>query len=168
MTRFLFALLPTLFFVSCSTSATISTHDGKSIEAVISHADAETVFVETKFSGPISRVPKVQILDIDHPGNVHLLVGSILTAFGLFQGAVAIWAYSERVNDPYNEIIAVNFGFQSVVYLAVGIPLGLWGFKTWTGSKARLENGLEKIRITVRPDVSTGHLSPTVNLALDF
>jgi hypothetical protein len=73
----LVAAVALVCFGGCTTTATIARTDGPDTEARIEHSDANAIYVRAR-NGGIYRIPRQGISDIDHPGNVEILLGSIL------------------------------------------------------------------------------------------
>ncbi len=125
-----------LLTIGCSTSSTIRMSDGTFHEGQISGADTENLYLQNQWAyggstDAIKKLGKKDIVDIDHPGNVHLLVGGILTGFGALYGGMALLfelSPEQSIDSP-----AVLFSTGAVM-AAVGIPLGVWGWLTWDES----------------------------------
>ena len=153
--RLLFAALTLLLFGACSKTATIQRANKPPIEAVIERSDESYLFVELPLVGGSEPIARAEVIDIDHPGNVHLLVGSIFTGISVMMGALGIYALLD--DDPFLEVVGVQFSFNAVVYGAIGVPLGVWGYKTWSRSKRNAASSTRAkgvVRWRWRPEVS--------------
>ena len=74
------ALITLVCFGGCGTAATIQRTDGPDSEARIVSSDASAVYVSAR-NGATYRIGRESIRGIDHPGNVELLVGSVMAGF---------------------------------------------------------------------------------------
>src|SRR5436190_22598247 len=74
-----------LSFTACSTTATVQRSNGPAYEATIINSDSGAVYVRAE-DGLTYRVPRAEVVDIDHPGNVLLAVGASLIAYGVAIG----------------------------------------------------------------------------------
>ena len=72
--------------VACSTTATIRHRNGLEEEAAVVRRTSGSLVVEN--NGVERTVPIVDVVDVDHPGNVHAIVGSLLLAYGILNIAV--------------------------------------------------------------------------------
>jgi hypothetical protein len=63
--------------LSCSTTATIQRVDGPDNEATIEHSDGHALYVRGS-NGQLYRIPRRSVGEIDHPGNVNLIIGAAL------------------------------------------------------------------------------------------
>jgi hypothetical protein len=108
--------------VGCSWTATIARSDGPDTEGEIHHSDAGAVYVRAR-NGGIYRIDRSVITDIDHPGNVEMVVGGILV--GLF----SFVAISERNAPDRNDALTVL-----AIYGGLGLALISWGLARWVTS----------------------------------
>lgn len=103
------ALLTLVCFGGCASTATIARTDGPDSEARIISSDAGGVYVSAR-NGQTYRIGRESISAIDHPGNVELLVGSLLVGF-----------ITLLVVSSYETVNSDELG----IALAYGSP-GLW------------------------------------------
>jgi hypothetical protein len=66
---------------ACSTTATISRRHGPAYEAEIVGSDADTLRLENG-DGQALLVPREDVVDIDHPGNVLMTIGAVILGVG--------------------------------------------------------------------------------------
>ena len=131
---------------ACSTSATIKMAEGVVYSGKIVNSDSDYVYIEAirnnrEFSVPkqgLTELNKVDIVSIDHPGNVHFLIGGILTGVGTLYGGLGFVVLSES-DDPFNQFFGLQMLIASAIYLGTGLPMGLWGWATWDESKSAAE-----------------------------
>lgn len=120
-----FGLLTTL---GCATTATISRTNGGAIEAEIGRSDQDAIYV-LSVGGPEVTIPRQEISDIDHPGNVAALVGGIVGGVGALNFLIAS---GQRC---FPSVLACGD-----IDMAVGIPLFIWGLTVWNRSKDAANN----------------------------
>ncbi len=167
--------------MGCSQSATILMADGTTYEAAIVNSDSEFLYArshldEREFAPPqneLIKLKKHDVVEIDHPGNVHLLVGSLLTGVGFINGAAAWVLFSDTRGDASNEFFAFQILANAVVYLGVGVPMGLWGWTTWDDSKTLAKSSQPftpetQPRLLLVPTVDTKQGKLGLSLHLNF
>jgi hypothetical protein len=117
-------LLASTLICGCSTTATISRVNGKTIDAKIRRSTPGAVVVETNGGGEVS-LSRSDISDIDHPGNVAAVLGGLLSAYGAVNIASGASGCAEG-----------GGAYCTGVFLpaAVGVPILIWGLTTWVGS----------------------------------
>jgi hypothetical protein len=111
-------------FTACSNTATITRRSGPNFEASIEDSDSESVYVRSG-NGALYRVPRNDIVDIDHPGNVDLIIGAILVGV---TPAVAVDAAGESATNR------VGMATAAVLFGLAGIILGIHGGIAWSSS----------------------------------
>jgi hypothetical protein len=112
----------------CSTTATIHRVHGPSYEAEIVGSTDRALEVRGH-DGRTYLVPREEIADIDHPGNVTFTVGASLAAFAaLLAGSIAANRGSGEVDATTPAVIV------GVVYGVPGLLLALVGGLTWLSS----------------------------------
>jgi hypothetical protein len=121
-TKFAVALLTVL--CGCSTTATISRVNGTQLDAEIQRSDRDNLVVTTN-TGHKLRVPRSEVSDIDHPGNVSAVIGSVLSVYG-----------AVNIVGGMSTCVRVGGAFCAgmVAPAAIGVPMLIWGLKTWSGS----------------------------------
>ncbi len=118
-TKFTVVLLSLL--CGCSTTATISRINGKQLEAEIQYSEGDNLVVQTS-SGHKLRIPRSEVSDIDHPGNVTAVLGAVLSAYGM----VNIAAGASTC-----DAVGGAFCVGMIAPAAIGVPMLVWGFMTW-------------------------------------
>ena len=108
---------------ACSSTATFQRSGGLSLEGEIVHGDSTAVYAKGG-NGLIYRVERSSLYDIDHPGNVHMLVGAVCLAMsvaGLVSGQFASSEYERRdgraIGAAYGAVGLPLLGYGSYFYL---------------------------------------------------
>ena len=121
------ALAVAISLAGCSTTATIHRVNGPAYEATILRSDPTSLEIQGDDGRPY-RVPREQVSDIDHPGNVLATVGAVL------MGIAGLTAYAAETDksgsDSRNAAIAVG-----VVYGLPGLLMAVTGGAIWLSSK---------------------------------
>jgi hypothetical protein len=117
------------FVMGCSTTATVSRRSGPPIEGQIKGGSPNTIAVDT--GGGEVVVPRSDITEVDHPGNVHTLIGGLLLGYGVLNIAVGA---PECENRPKDERTAYCIGVFTPAVL--GASIMIWGLVTNGGSKS--------------------------------
>lgn len=133
--RTLTILAMVLLVGGCNTAATIYLKDGRIIEGKIKQSDSQSIYVKSKDSDEVIVVFRQSIKDIDHPGNGHAIVGTVL--------GVAAWTAAITVvaleADCEGWGCGLGVALISVPGFAVAIPstaVAVWGWTTWAGSRS--------------------------------
>jgi len=136
-----------LHLSACSSEATIRRRDGALVDARIVASDPDALFLAGP-AGP-TRLPRADVDDIDHPGNVLVVAGLSV----LLVGAQII--ASEHQTGAGAASVAVTTGLP-------GLAMITWGATTYlrsNGAAARFQN--ETMRLTT-PDPNRPYLpAPT-------
>src|SRR5262245_12449056 len=66
---------------ACGTTATITRSDGVNVEGWIEGGSRDEIVLDTRL-GQRHFIPRKDVAEIDHPGNVHVLIGGIVVAYG--------------------------------------------------------------------------------------
>jgi hypothetical protein len=129
MKRLLAAVLCASFGTGCVTTATITRKGGQTEEATIVRGTSSSVMVET---GAGERaIPRDEITDIDHPGNVAAVIGALLLGYGVLNISVGASQCDRR-----------GAAFCTGVFTpaAVGLGMSIWGLSVWTRSTGAVRN----------------------------
>ncbi len=156
---FKLAVLGLVFLTGCGTSATITRRSGTAIDAKIVAGDEKNVHVEVA-NGYSQAIPREDIADIDHPGNVAAVIGGIVTAYGVANIAVGA-PECDRQGPAY--CIGV------VTPAIIGGSIMLWGIATYTGSVMALQDGGQKTnqgRLIVLPTHQFAGLPKTPGISV--
>lgn len=156
----LVALAPSLV-CACSTTATITSKDATRYDvAIVRSTPAELIVATRDGERPI---PRDQIADIDHPGNVAIAVGSVM----LFAGTANLLGVARcHANDSSG----VCFGWAAGAAVAAsGLGLTIWGASAWTAS-VRAASGDPSTVARLTPAVfgAPDRAHPGATLALSF
>ncbi len=108
----------------CGTTATIYTRRGQVVEAEILRTSGEELVIESR-SGE-STLRKDEITDIDHPGNVVLLIGGLIGAYGIANIIVGM---------PQCEKEGGAFCVGVFTPAAIGLGMTMFGGVVWGGSR---------------------------------
>jgi hypothetical protein len=123
------ALSVAISLAGCSTTATIHRVNGPAYEAKIVQSDSTSLDVLGDDGQPY-RVPREQVSEIDHPGNVLATIGAALVGFaGLITWAVAT-DNSQSQSGRRSAAIAVG-----TVYGLPGLLMAVAGGSIWMSSK---------------------------------
>lgn len=127
------SLLVLPWVLGCSTTATIVRVNGAPIEASIVGGSPTALVVEA--NGQRNVIPRHEISEIDHPGNVHAVTGGVLSGYGVLNIAAGYERCSEGTGlDSDGERNAFCAGM--VTPLAVGLGMLIWGLVVNGGSKS--------------------------------
>jgi hypothetical protein len=122
------SLLALALLTGCGTTATITRANAPAIDAKIVRSDKDEVYVETT-SGEAMTVPRGEIKDVDHPGNVAATIGALVTAYGVANVAVGL-------SECDHQGAAYCAGVFTPV--SIGLPVMLWGLVTYGSSVSAL------------------------------
>jgi hypothetical protein len=109
---------------ACSSTASIRRHNGMQEEATVVGRTRAVLVVQ---NGEIERrIPNHTVAEIDHPGNVHALVGTLLLAYGVLNIAAG---------TPRCEQEGPAFCVGVFAPAAVGASMAVWGLTVWSRSR---------------------------------
>jgi len=114
-------------FMGCGRSATILKRDYRIVEGEIVSAGPTSLYVETQ-QGEV-RIPRDQILDIDHPGNAAATFGVVLTAYGAANIAIGL-----PKCDKHGAAFCTGVFMPAVL----GLVLTTYGLSVWGGSRGAM------------------------------
>jgi hypothetical protein len=133
---FKWSLLGLVLLTGCGTSATITRANAPAIDGKIIGGDSSDVYIETR-SGVSDTVPRSEITDIDHPGNVAATIGALVTAYGGANIAVGL-PQCDKQGSAYCAGVFMPIG--------IGLPVMIWGIATYAGSVSALGNSPSRER----------------------
>jgi len=122
---------------ACTTTATISRSDGYQVEGWIRGGSGDAIVVEPRV-GRRQVIPRNDVTDIDHPGNVHIVVGGVLLGFGAS-------VIASGVDDCVNRNDGGTGCFFMVTPAILGASMVVWGLATWLGSKDSAADTSQKL-----------------------
>jgi hypothetical protein len=138
--------------MACSTTATIHRSNGMMMEGTIEGGSSDSIVVSPRY-GPRQEVPRSDIAEIDHPGNVHALIGGILLGYGILNIAVAYEECQDTGDGAYCTGVFAP--------AAVGTGLLVWGLATWMGSTSSADDmSMEPMRREPAPAPVPAQLPP--------
>jgi hypothetical protein len=150
--------------VGCGSSAIIERRDYSLVEGEIVGSSHYSVFVDTDH-GEVA-VPRSQISDIDHPGNVAATIGLILTSYGVLN--IAIGA-------PKCDKEGAAFCTGVFAPAAIGLPVAIYGFAIWGASRKALhkerrghDSVLSRLLLSPGYFYAEGKGSPGLSVASSF
>jgi len=111
------ALITLVCFGGCASTATIARTDGPDNEARIVTSDLGAVYVSAR-NGQTYRIGRESISSIDHPGNVEVLIGSIVV--GLV-GLAVFGAYQDGGDRDVIAPVALLYGGPGLALLFTGL-----------------------------------------------
>lgn len=120
--RYVLILTTLIISANCSRMATIHKKDGTVVEAMVVSSDASMIYLAGH--EPVSRD---SVRDIDHPGDVHAIIGTFLAVLGSASGIAMVFTMGE-----YG-------GYGAAPILGVGVPgaiVAIWGWYTWATSRS--------------------------------
>ena len=118
----------------CSTTATIMRTHGPPIEASIEGGSPSSIVLE---GGAV--VPRREIAEVDHPGNVHAVVGGVILGYGLLNIAAAASTCGDSSEFPsQGEQNAFCVGMVTPALLGLGMTI--WGLVVNSDSKSALND----------------------------
>ncbi len=123
------ALSVAISLAGCSTTATIHRVNGPAYEATIAQSEPTSLDVFGDDGRPY-RVPREQVSEIDHPGNVLATVGAVLLGLAGLTASVA--ATDRNTSDARGTAIAVG-----VIYGLPGLLMAVTGGSIWLSSKSK-------------------------------
>jgi hypothetical protein len=134
MTMRALALVVSLSLAACSTTSTIHRAYGPAYEAEIVDSDANRLRVLGD-DGRIHEVPREEVTDIDHPGNVLFTVGAVLV------GVAAIVAFStpdgSNLSQQQQEHDRETATAVSLVYGVPGLAMLIAGGVPYFSSRSK-------------------------------
>jgi hypothetical protein len=140
------SILCASLFAGCGTTATIYRKSGQQDEATILRGSSSSVMVDT---GAGERpIPREDITDIDHPGNVHATIGAVLLAYGILNIAVGS-----------SQCQSKGAAFCTGVFLpaTLGLGMSIWGLTIWSrSSTAARSTGARGPELSLAPLLGTG------------
>lgn len=110
---------------ACSTTATITQRDGTVYEGRIISSDCSSMTSRppATFGDFDVSLRRNEIIDIDHPGNVHATIGAFLVADSLYFALVGLHSTDNRSEIPDGLVNAA----LAITYATVGLPLLIYG-----------------------------------------
>jgi hypothetical protein len=118
------AAISVLLTTACGSSAIVTTKHGGYYEGTITGGDREFVYVQGE------AVPRRDITDVDHPGNVAAIIGSVITGLGLL-GLPA--CEKNNYGEPVNETRCSGSGLE----LLTGVPIMIYGIYEYVNSTSK-------------------------------
>ncbi len=112
-----------LALAACGTGATVQTFDGRVYDGRISGHDSGKIYING------TSVERNTVADIDHPGNVAAVLGSIVAGIGALS-ALGNCSQEKRAEDP-------TPCTSSGIWLLTGLPIAIYGFVTHSESVDR-------------------------------
>jgi hypothetical protein len=145
--------------IGCSTTATITHDRGPPMETRIAGGTPASILVYSE--GRTYSLPRHEVRDIDHPGNVHVLVGGMLAAYGIFNVAIG-FEDCERGTGFGSDAEHGGYCVGLFSPLVVGAGMVLWGLVTYVSSTAAVgdTSHAEGPLLPVDPRRSSPHPPP--------
>ena len=111
-------------FFGCGSSAIIHLKNGKSIEAKITDSDYESVYITAGYD---KEIPRSQIVDIDHPGNVLATIGGLFVLTG-----AQFWYIGSETKEYVPGAFSKGMGLISLIS---GGLMSIYGISVWNRSR---------------------------------
>ena len=145
----------------CSANATIirSERDGGIVYGRIVGVGERNLYVKTP-SGEEVGVPRDEIEDIDHPGNVLAVVGAAIAVYGIFNIWVAL---------PNCDSRSTAFCVGVVIPAVAGAAMSAWGGSVYARSHAAAKSPVTAGRrssVFLLPSVQPGRSADALGLTL--
>ena len=112
------------FSAACGTTSTITRNDGVMVEAKVLRSDPDSIYVRTP-GGTERALARADIADIDHPGNVVAVLGTLLGAYG---------AYNIKVGSPLCEQNGAAFCMGVFTPAIAGVLMLFYGLAVYQRS----------------------------------
>ena len=126
----------------CGTMAEVRMADGRILEGKIRGGDNDAIYIgESRV-----RVPRKDIVDIDHPGNGAAITGISLVAYGILNGLYV----TSKLDNENEENLFINKTWTSLVGFSpaiVGLGLAIWGGMVWLGSTGAAEERTQPVSV---------------------
>ncbi len=133
--------------IGCGSTATITRVGAPEIDAKIVGSDEKQLFIETQGLGDTNTIPRNEVTDIDHPGNVAAIIGGVVSAYGVVNIAVGA-----------SQCDSQGAAYCTGVFLpaAIGLPIMISGIIRWADSKgaAEAKKGKPTASVSVLPVAS--------------
>jgi len=127
------------FLGACVSTATITRRSGPTLEACIDRSDQDKVYVSAT-DGKHYAVDRSDIVEVDHPGNVLMTTGLVISSFALLMlvsGIVAVKTANPQGSGEDSLVGAVAIWMGSMT-AAVSLPLAGFGAFQWIESRYAL------------------------------
>jgi hypothetical protein len=144
--RALIVILIALLAAGCSRSATIHMKGGGIVRGEIARSDAASIYVKAESSGEERAVSRANIHEIDHPGDILGVIGTILAVPSMVLAIVGVAFYCEAPPSVGETVGTVSI----VTGLVIGIPsivVAIGGFSRYSESADAARLDLDKPRI---------------------
>jgi hypothetical protein len=109
--------------VACGSSAIVRTNDGRLVEGEIGGHDSSTLSIGGQ------RLSRSDVADIDHPGNVAGILGTIIASVGAL---TALGNCTEEARAQDDTPCA-----SSGIWILTGLPIAIYGWVTHSASVDR-------------------------------
>jgi len=146
--------------IGCSPYARVYRQDGSALDARITGSDRSQLFLALP-DDETTTIDRDDIEDIDHPGNVAMLVGLPNTVLGGVCAVISVFTLPAAIeqgwpDDNSDDLgaapVATLFGVIAALSLAVGLPPFLWGSRQWFDSTGNaLPPESPSLRLSVGP-----------------
>lgn len=124
----------------CGTMAEVRMADGRVLEGKIRGGDVDAIYLgESRV-----RVPRKDIVDIDHPGNGAAITGISLVVYGILNGFYVTSQLDNEEDLFINETWTSVVGFSPAI---VGLGLVIWGGIVWLGSTGAAEERTQPVSV---------------------
>ena len=124
--------LAAILFCTCSCSASVQRRSGPPVEAWFESSDSDNLHL-TSENGEHVTVPRSDVVDIDHPGNVVLTAGIVAAALGTFLLVSASSnALCSRGSSCLSPETRLAQGLGGVALISTSIPMvvgGWWSYR---------------------------------------
>jgi hypothetical protein len=123
-----------VLLTGCGNSATITRRMASPVDARIIGGDTENLYVELP-GGRTETIPKREVVDIDHPGNVAATIGGVVGVYGIANIAVGL---------PDCDKGGPAFCMGVFLPATIGVSLIVYGLGTHSGSVSAVNEKPER------------------------
>lgn len=121
--RALFLVVVSCSLFACGSTAIVRTNDGRLVEGEIGGHDSSTLSVGGQ------RLSRSDVADIDHPGNVAGILGTIVASVGALSALGNCTAEARAESETPCA--------SSGVWILTGLPIAIYGWMTHSASVDR-------------------------------
>jgi hypothetical protein len=126
-----------LVFAACSSSVAVARRDGVGYEGTVAASDCESLTVRSDDDGTVHRMYRRDIVDIDHPGNVHAVIGGWLVADSIILAVKGVHTSNQGDGLSDRDVSTT----LSLVTAVVGVPLLIYGTAAYLQSRGETSMG---------------------------
>ncbi len=127
----------------CGRTALVTTRDMRVHEGVLVDGSGDALRIDP-VGAPAHDIPRADIVEIDHPGNVALTFGLGASAVG--GGLMVLGAVAATSSDGLGFLGGLGGLAVGAGWLGLGLPLAIGGYERWTTSTGVVQ---QRARVSV-------------------